>query len=94
MCGTFNFAAILYALGEERLPLSRDWGNDEGMADQAEQVSTTGVVDTNIGVIITGYTIIVIVAVAIDPAMNATICSISPALAASPAHMIAIPRLI
>jgi hypothetical protein len=28
------------------VPLSRDWRNDQRMADQAEQVSTTGLVDT------------------------------------------------
>ena len=37
------------------------------------------------GVTITGYAIIVIAAVAIDPAMNATVWSISPAPTASPA---------
>src|SRR5262249_14840250 len=31
---------------EERLPVSADWRNDHRMADQAEQVSTTGLVDT------------------------------------------------
>jgi transposase len=29
-----------------RLPLSRDWRNHQRMADQAEQVSTSGLVDT------------------------------------------------
>src|SRR5262249_17261209 len=29
-----------------RMPLNRDWGNDRRMAEQAEQVSTTGLVDT------------------------------------------------
>jgi transposase len=33
-------------LGEERLPLNADWRNDRRMAEQAEQVSTTGLVDT------------------------------------------------
>ena len=33
-------------LGEERLPLSADWRNDQRMVDQAEQVSTIGLVDT------------------------------------------------
>ena len=46
------------------------------------------------GVTITGYTIIVIAAVAIDPTMHAAVWSISPAPAASPADMIAVPRLI
>jgi transposase-like protein len=32
--------------GEERLPLSADWRNDQRMADQTEQVSTSGLVDT------------------------------------------------
>ena len=45
------------------------------------------------GVTITGYAIIVIAAVAIDLAMNATVWSISAAPAASPAGMIAVPRL-
>ena len=39
------------------------------------------------GVTITGYTIIVIAAVAIDPTMHAAVWSISPAPAASPADM-------
>jgi hypothetical protein len=42
----------------------------------------------------TEYVIIVIVAVAIDPTMYATACVINPAPAASPADMIAVPRLI
>ena len=46
------------------------------------------------GVTITGYTIIVIAAVAINPTMHAAVWSISPATAASPADMIAVPRLI
>jgi hypothetical protein len=46
------------------------------------------------GVTITGYTIIVIAAVAINPTMHAAVWSISPAPAASPADMIAVPRLI
>ena len=46
------------------------------------------------GVTITGYTIIVIAAVAINPTMHGTVWSISPAPAASPADMIAVPRLI
>jgi hypothetical protein len=46
------------------------------------------------GVTITGYAIIVIAAVAIDLAMNATVWSISAPPAASPAGMIAVPRLI
>ena len=46
------------------------------------------------GVTITGYAIIVIAAVAIDLAMNAMVWSISAAPAASPAGMIAVPRLI
>src|SRR5262249_55304197 len=29
-----------------RMPLNRDWGNDRRMGEQAEQVSTTGLVDT------------------------------------------------
>src|SRR5262249_39832817 len=29
-----------------RMPLNRDWGNDRRMAEQAEQVSTSGLVDT------------------------------------------------
>jgi hypothetical protein len=33
------------ALGEERLPLNADWRNDRRMAEQAEQVSTDGLVD-------------------------------------------------
>jgi hypothetical protein len=33
-------------VGEERLPLSGDWRNDRRMPDQAEQVSTNGLVDT------------------------------------------------
>ena len=46
------------------------------------------------GVTITGYTIIVIAAVAINPTMHAAVWPISPAPAASPADMIADPRLI
>ena len=50
------------------------------------------------GVTITGYTIIVIAAVAINPTMHGAVWSISPAPAASPAaspaDMIAVPRLI
>ena len=42
------------------------------------------------GVTITGYTIIVIAAVAINPTMHGTVWSISPAPAASPADMIAV----
>jgi hypothetical protein len=46
------------------------------------------------GATITGYTIIVIAAVAINPTMHAAVWSIGPAPAASPAGMIAVPRLI
>jgi hypothetical protein len=46
------------------------------------------------GVTTTGYTIIVIAAVAINPTMHAAVWSISPAPAASPADIIAVPRLI
>ena len=46
------------------------------------------------GVTTTGYAIIVIAAVAIDPAMNVTVWSISLRPAASSADMIAVPRLI
>ena len=46
------------------------------------------------GVTITGYAIIVIAAVAIDPAMNVAVWSISLRPAASSADMIAVPRLI
>ena len=34
------------SVSEERLPLGADWRNDRRMVDHAEQVPTTGLVDT------------------------------------------------
>jgi hypothetical protein len=42
----FNFIKPETTVCEERLPLSAGWRNDQRMTDQAEQVSTTCLVDT------------------------------------------------